>query len=101
MAIATGVWGERWNGVIICEANRACVWEFRKEGIRQLMDYCHNNYVKKGINATVFGIDDGATIRYSVFVQSGFLRRIPENEDIVKRRGIGRPKAKEEASRTK
>lgn len=82
-AIRTGIWNERHDGITICEENRATTWEFRKEGIRQLIDYCQKNYTLKGVKALVYGVDNSKEIRYAVFVRAGFLRSIPEDEDLT------------------
>lgn len=84
--LPTGIYGERYEGVLICEENRATVFEYRPDGIQQLIDYKNQNYRRKGINACVFGVDDGVTIKYAVFVKSGFLRDVSEDEDLVPRK---------------
>jgi hypothetical protein len=85
-ALATGVQGEIWEGITICEKNRATVFEFWPKGIQMLIDICHNWYQRKGVDACVFGIDNGTQIAYAVYVQDGFMRDISDEEDFTERR---------------
>jgi hypothetical protein len=79
-AIPTGVWGELVNNIPIREDNRASVWEFRKDGISTLLNIMRSQYRDKGVNCTMFGIDDGKSIKYAIFVQPGFLKKVTEVE---------------------
>jgi hypothetical protein len=80
-AIRTGVWGEIQDGIPIKEENRASVWEFRKEGIEALLHIMQKSYRDKKVKAVIFGIDEGqANIKYAIFVQSGFLVPVGEDE---------------------
>lgn len=79
-AIPTGVWGELVSNIPIREDNRASVWEFRKDGIETLLRIMHSQYRDKGVNCTMFGIDDGKSIKYAIFVQPGFLKKVTEVE---------------------
>jgi hypothetical protein len=101
--VATGILGERWDNITICEANRATGFEFRPDGIRQLLDYCQKNYVLKGVKACVFGVDPGGDeeIAYAVYVAPGFLRRVTEEEDIRLRRKNERTRNNTAASTSK
>jgi hypothetical protein len=78
--IPTGSWGEIANNIPIREENRATVWEFRKEGIEILMKIAREQYTKKGIHCTLFGIDEGNDIKYAVFVRPRFLTEVTEDE---------------------
>lgn len=78
--IRTGVWGEIVDGIPIREENRATVWEFRKEGIEVLMKLAREQYTKKGVRCTLFGIEEGKNIKYAVFVQPRFLKEVDEDE---------------------
>lgn len=75
--IKTGVFGEIVEGVEISEENRATCYETRREGIEVLQRICWNNYVRKGVDAVLFGVSCGADrYKYAVFVRSGFLREL-------------------------
>ena len=79
--IATGVMGEIHKGVPINEENRASVWEFRKEGVESLRELLRKSYIKKGIRAVLFGVHNGPdTIKYAIFVQSGFLKLVGDDD---------------------
>lgn len=78
-SIPTGSWGETFCNILIKEENRASVWEFRKDGIEVLMKLARQQYTLKGVNCTLFGIDEGRDIKYAIFVESNWL--IPLNED--------------------
>lgn len=73
--LPTGVMGEYYYDIHICEANRATVYEERREGIETLCAI-RDSYRRKSVDAAVFGIDGGKNIQYAVFVQSGFLRDV-------------------------
>lgn len=76
--IPTGFWGDVVNGIVIKEDNRATVWEYRKEGIEELQRLMISQYKDKKVRCTLFGIDDGKNIKYAVFVQNGFLRKVED-----------------------
>jgi hypothetical protein len=78
--IPTGYWGEVIGGIHIREENRATVWEFRREGIEELQRIMISQYKSKGVRCTLFGIDDGKNIKYAVFLQSGFLKKVDDDE---------------------
>lgn len=81
--ILTGVYGEVINGIPIQEKNRATVYEFRKAGIEVLQKITRENYIEKGVQAVLFGIldEDAGLHKYAVFVQSGFLQNVEEEDD--------------------
>jgi hypothetical protein len=79
--IPTGVWGEVYFNIPILEVNRATGWEFRREGVEILLKMCRENYILKGVRAIVFGVQEGiSATKYAVFVQSGFLKQVTEDE---------------------
>ncbi len=78
--IPTGTWGEICNNIPIKEDNRASVWEFRKEGIEVLMKLAKQQYTMKGVNCTLFGIDEGKDIKYAIFVEPRWLTPVTEDE---------------------
>jgi hypothetical protein len=78
--IPTGTWGDVVNGIKIHEDNRATVWEFRREGIEELQRIMINQYKSKGVGCTLFGVDNGTTIKYAVFVENNFLIKVDEDE---------------------
>jgi hypothetical protein len=78
--IKTGVIGESVDGIPIRESNRASVWEFRKEGIEILQRLAREQYTRKGVRCTLFGVRDGSTIKYAIFVENGFLKDVTEDE---------------------
>jgi hypothetical protein len=75
--IPTGVLGETYKGIHIAEANRATVWEKRKEGIEELITFMENAYTKRGVKAVIFGVHrTPEEISYAVFVQDGFITNV-------------------------
>jgi hypothetical protein len=79
--VPSGVWGEVYEGIPIIEENRATGWEYRRDGIEELLKIARENYRVKGVRAYVYGVDDGGVnVKYAIFVQSGFLRPVTEDE---------------------
>lgn len=76
--IKTGIWGEIVDGIPIREENRATVFEFRKEGIQVLQKLLREQYLRKGVNAVLFGIEGAVDIKYAIYVQSGFLKPVED-----------------------
>lgn len=76
--ILTGFWRDKVDGILITEDNRASVWEFRREGIEVLQQIMISQYKNKGVRCTLFGIDDGKTIKYAIFLQNGWFRKIED-----------------------
>jgi hypothetical protein len=86
--IKTGVIGETIDGVLISEANRATVFEFYREGIETLRRMARDNYLRKGVKAVLVGTPTGNPAfshKYAVYVISGFLRNVTEDETLVPR----------------
>ena len=78
--ILTGVEGEFHGGVWIEEKNRATVYEYRRAGIETLRDICLQ-YRRKKVKAVLFGTPSpNGQPRYAVYVQSGFLRDVGEDD---------------------
>jgi hypothetical protein len=86
LAIPTGTWLERHNGVTIKEANRATGFEFREDGVMMLLDIWKKQYRSKDVPSVVYGLDDGETIKYAIFCKEGFLRPVTEDETLTKRK---------------
>lgn len=77
--IRAGALGDVVDGITICEKNRATVYERYREGITELRWYLQNNYRDKGIRAVLYGIDNGTTTKYAVFVASDYLLDVGDN----------------------
>jgi hypothetical protein len=74
----------------IIEANRATVYEKRKGGIQELLEYQYNNYTHKGIRSVIYGVHLPLSITtgldrkvrakalsteiyYAIFCEDGFI----------------------------
>jgi len=73
--IPTGVLGEVVDGITIAEENRATVYEDRREGV-EFLTLWYRHYRSKGTKCVLFGVHEPDRIKYAVFVQPGFLRKV-------------------------
>lgn len=90
IGIKTGVVGETIDGVLICEGNRATVFEYHRAGIEILLRITRQNYLRKSVPAVLCGIPtfnpELPNFKYAVYVRSGFLRDVPEDEVFTPRK---------------
>ena len=65
--------GDKLYGIDIIEDNRATVYVYRNNEVKELWDYQGKNYSSKDVKSVIYGVKTKKSIGYAVFCENGFI----------------------------